>query len=185
MRALKVTAAAILLVSLPLVAQEAARPSLVSDVGIRPDDSPLVRAVKIAVASRLATPSRTIDNATVGSSRVIFTTTSATVEIPTSRSMYPGGQPGAIPAPPPIAAQPDRAALEKRARELKAENERMHAEAEEPYGGDISEDQVDQRMQQIPRDIDQVQPQLNPTPQASPTSLANPTPQAKPPAGEP
>jgi hypothetical protein len=64
----------------------------------------------------------------------------------------------------------DRQAIAKKLQDARQEMSRMAQESDEPYGGDISEDRVQQRMTQLPGEIDSLNKQLNPPPPSSPPS---------------
>lgn len=173
MRVLNFAVAGLLLVPMMLLADAATvKPALISNVAVGPDDSPLVRAAKIAVAARMGVPSRVIDNNTVASARGTLTTTSANVTIPTYGS--PAQQTGTVTPSAAASSQPSRAALQKDLRQLNQENARMHAEELEPYAGDVSEDRVQQRIEQIPQEMQHTQQQLNQAPPSNPPPPANP-----------
>jgi hypothetical protein len=170
MRVLSFAVAVLLLVPVMLLADAASvKPALTSNVAIGAGDSPLVRAAKIAVASRMGVPSRVIDNSTVASATRTLTTTSVNVTLPTYGSTYGGGQQAAPGMPPTYpTARPNRAELQKNLQQLNQENARMHDEADQPYGGDVSEDRVQQRIEQLPQEIQGTQQQLTPMPPSHP-----------------
>lgn len=174
MRAIRTAVILLTLAALPLsLFAQGSMPPLVPDVRFRPDDSPLVRAAKIAVASRAGQPTRVFDNAAVANSRGVISTSSGAAELPTFQptSMYPGAAPAAGQSTQTFAPQVDRAAVQKKIQQLNQEEGRMAMEAEQPYAGDVSEDRVDQRLSQIPQERQQLQQQLNqpqPTPPPPP-----------------
>jgi hypothetical protein len=139
---------------------EDAQPELIRTVAIHSGDSPLVQAAKKAVAARQNSKSRIkINDRTVrGAGHVSQGTGPAVVSmnLPPAPSYAP--PPGADPAD--VARQKELAA---KIEALKQEQERMAAEADEPYGGDVEEDRVDQRQSQIPQEIDQLQRQQTPS----------------------
>ena len=77
-------------------------------------------------------------------------------------------QPASITNAPPALSPADRAAIQQKIQGLNMERARMAEQADQPYAGDISEDRVDQRLSQIPNEINQAQRQLQ-TPSAPPT----------------
>ena len=129
-------------------------PALIKTVVDDPNDSPMVRAAKRAVASRLRNPSQR---------RVVSLSTSST----TSRGRFsvstgPAEGPRLPPAPsdakpvttPQVtsaqqAAAQQKAQVQEKLKRLEAEQSMLAAEADEPYGGDIEEDQVEKRLTEI------------------------------------
>ncbi len=169
-----------LMPAVAIAADEPSTPPLTSTTVVQTNDSPLVMAAKKAVASRHGS-GRVIDNNFVASSKGLLSIGGSTGSYDVSTdSMYPGGQPGVQLSTSPRPSGPDRATIQKKVDQLRQENARMRDEAEQPYGGDISEDRVQQRLEQIPGEIQNTQQQLTPMPVAQP---ANPTPQ--PPGDQP
>jgi hypothetical protein len=159
--------ALLVLLAAPLYADNT--PALISDVTARDNDSRLVRAAKNAVASRqlmAAHSSVVIDNLYLRRSRATLTTTSHSAALPTGGVTYVQPQP--VTNAPPTLSPSDRAALQQKVQQLNMERARMAEQADQPYAGDISEDRVDQRLSQIPNEINQAQRQLA-TPPAPPT----------------
>ena len=129
-------------------------PALIKTVVDDPNDSPMVRAAKRAVASRLRNPSQR---------RVVsLTTSSTTARGRFSVSTGPAEGPRLPPAPsdakpvttPQVTSAQQAAALQKaqtqeKLKRLEAEQSMLAAEADEPYGGDIEEDQVEKRLTEI------------------------------------
>jgi hypothetical protein len=158
---------AVLLLAAPLYADNG--PALISDLTAREHDSALVRAAKNAVASRQRMAAHSpviIDNAYLRRSHVTLTTSSSSAALPTPGPSYI--QPQSITNAPPALSPTDRAALQQKIQQLNMERARMAEQADQPYAGDISEDRVDQRLSQIPMEINQAQRQLQ-TPAAPPT----------------
>jgi hypothetical protein len=159
--------ALLVLLAAPLYADNG--PALISDVTVRDNDSRLVRAAKNAVASRQRMAAHTsvvIDNTYLSRSHAVLTTTSAAAMLPTGGADYVQPQPSAPVSP--ALSPSDRAAIQQKIQQLNTERARMAEEAAQPYAGDVSEDRVDQRMNQIPTELNQLQRQLA-TPTASPT----------------
>ena len=156
---------AVLLLAAPLYADNG--PALISDLTAREHDSPLVRAAKNAVASRqrMAVHSPVIiDNAYLRRSRVTLTTSSSAAALPPAGASYIQPQQPMGTATPALSPA-DRAAVQQQIQQLTMERARMAEQADQPYAGDISEDRVDQRLSQIPNEINQAQRQLQ-TPSA-------------------
>jgi len=169
-----------LTLSLPALAQTASAPAppsgdtlppLINDLTIRDNDSPMVRAAKATVRNRVG-PSATrvrpvvIDNAALQRATGGNVSQSST---PLANLPQFGHDVGAAPekAHDEKPAGPDPAAVQKRIEQLKDEQRRMAAEAEEVYGSE-SEDRTQMRLQQIPNEIQEQQRQLQPQPQPQP-----------------
>ena len=113
-------------------------------------DSPLVRAAKRANAARRNQKSTTavITDKDLKRSGGHFTTTTTQNELPgapTTPAKNPTVDSGQTAA--------ERAANAKKVEGLKNEQGRMGDEMDQPYGGDVSEDQAAARMSQIPGEI--------------------------------
>lgn len=136
--------------SAPAAAAGDTTPSLITSVAVQPMDSVLVRAAKRAVASRKPLSQRRLVSVTSTRGRYAEATgTLGPLPSPTAdRSSEPPPQPSRSAV---AAAERERAVQEK-LQQLSVEQQRMAAEAEEPYGGDIEEDRVDQRLNQIPQE---------------------------------
>ncbi len=159
---------AVLLLAAPLYADNG--PALISDVTAREHDSPLVRAAKSAVASRQRMAAHSpviIDNAYLRRSHVTLTTSSSAAALPAGAPSY-YAQPQAVGNATPALSPTDRAAVQQKIQQLTMERAIMAEQADQPYAGDISEDRVDQRLSQIPMEINQAQRQLQ-TPSAPAT----------------
>jgi hypothetical protein len=154
------------------------RPMLIPTVVITSNDSPLVRAAKIAVASRKTGTKTVIDNVTVGHTNggVIAFASGGAAPIPetystsgSSRESYAAPKAASAPAAPSHADE-ERAALAQRHQALKLEEQRMRDESDDPYGNEVEADRVEQRLTQIPNEQKDVQEQQNayPTPPPPP-----------------
>ncbi len=140
---------------------ETETPQLIRTTLIQPGDSVLVQAAKRAVVARQSGKNRiNIDDRSTRGRGHIFQSTGPVA--PKLDFASVGS------APPP--ARPESSAeainqqeLQRKIDTLRQEQERMAAEAEEPYGGDVEEDRVDQRQAQIPQEIDQLQRQQTPS----------------------
>ena len=150
------------MLSEPAVATSS-RPSLISNVSLANNDSELVRAAKTAVAARMRDASRStgvlINDAYIRTHQAgrmsesssplrplpeVATQTSATVVNPPQ-------------------AQDNRAAVAQKRQALRQEQARAASEMDEPYGGNnMEEDRANQRMTQIPREMQQNEQQVNP-----------------------
>jgi hypothetical protein len=176
------------LVAVPLFGQQPAaqqnhvdskeRPALINDLSASPNDSPIVRAAKNTVAARRKSGGRStamvIDNSFLAKARGYTLSGPQTVTkanaLPQGAAAYSGPADVEAPAKPAI----DRAALEKRAAELKSEIARMGHEAnDEPYGGDVEEDGAQQRLATASTDLNTVNQTLQ-TPTAPPPQPVQP-----------
>lgn len=162
-----IVSTAVLAIALPAAAQSTStppRPALISDTIVRVEDSPLVRAAKIAVASRLGGTSTVIDynymRRTLG--HISETTGPATMPFVGGGKATAEHSSSFAAVPPPV----DRAAVQQKIDNLRQEQQRMHAETLEPYGGDVDEDYAERRMSEIPKEINKLEspPQQPPPP---------------------
>jgi hypothetical protein len=163
-----------LLCTVPAVAQTAvpaadALPPLMTDLTIRANDSPLVRAAKATVRNRTGmSPSArrgvVIDNNSIRRSTGNISQSTATFTTPS----FPD-RPSAPSAP---AADPAETAArqetQKKVDALKNEQARHAAESEEPYGFQNDEDRTEMRLNQLPKEIESTQRQLTPPPTPQP-----------------
>jgi hypothetical protein len=120
-------------------------------VVVNATDSPLVRAAKLAVASRQHPSNRRVITVTVGG-----TAGRGRLAQGTGPVNGPNLPPAAVPATPDPAWEQRAQATAKREAEVKermrqlAQQEQVvGAEIDEPYGGDIEEDAVEQRLSEI------------------------------------
>lgn len=127
-------------------------PPLTTTVVISPNDSPLVRAAKRAVASRQNPNHRrviTVRTNGTGNGRGRFAQNTGPVAGP---SLPPN-------ATPPSASQPwveqarekarQKAEVQEKLNQLEQQTQAVGAELDEPYGGDMEEDEVDARLSAI------------------------------------
>ena len=139
--------------------------ALISDTVVRPTDSPLVRAAKLAFAQRkglLTRGTTVIDNDTLRTVGGHISTTNAQVALPDSASFVPTP----VPAPAPTGPGPaERAQIQRRIDNLQREHAVMAHEADQPWSDEIDEGRVEKRMTEIPKEIEEAQRQLNPPPQ--------------------
>jgi hypothetical protein len=134
--------------------------SLINSVVVTPADSPLVRAAKRAVAARQnqnATNRVMISSTTLRRGRFAQSTGPVAAPVP-----LPPSAPANPPAPR-TAPDPNAAAVQAKIDALKQEQERLASEANEPYGGDMEEDQVEARQKQTQEELQKLQ---NPKPPA-------------------
>ena len=163
MRVIQTCVTAIALaVALPLVAADGVKPPLVPDFKVNSNDSELVRAAKTAVANRMGSTAKVIDATALANTHGVLSYGSSSYQPPSSSSgsIYPGNAANTA-SPQTYAPTVDRAATQKKIDQLNHEQGRMAFEAEQPYGGDVSEDRVTQRMTQIPQEQKTLQQQLN------------------------
>jgi hypothetical protein len=147
-------------VSAALVAQQQ-RPLLIPTVALSPGDSALVRTAKLSVAARHGAIA-VINDETIAHSngRGVVSFASGTLEPIRSASAPPALN--NAPAGPASAPSQDRSKVVERQKALADEHARMREEAEQPYGGVVEEDKVNQRLNQIPQEQQQLQPQPPP-----------------------
>jgi hypothetical protein len=140
---------------------------LISDLTVQPGDSRLVRAAKIAIATRQRQTmhsSMVIDNnALLNSGGHLSTQTSPGAALP--NSYY--AQTTAQPSSPSGTAPEARAKAEQKVQSLRREQGRMNEEAEQQYANEVDEDLVTKRMTEIPTEINAAQHQLTPPPPPS------------------
>jgi hypothetical protein len=149
--------------------------ALISDVTVNPNDSPLVRAAKMAVASRAQMTIHSavvIDNASLRSIGGHISQASGEV------AAFPSASAPIRPdQPTPAGVSPaDRTRIQSRINDLRREQGVMAEEADQPYGGLVNEDLANKRLTEIPGQINRLQNQLTPPPAPS-----SPTPQQYPP----
>lgn len=130
--------------------------ALIRDTTVRPDDSPLVAAAKRAVAARRSGAPQSvwqITDSMVGHALAVSAPSPALppaaprvsqAQMPSTFSSYD--------------ARPGQQAAEAKRRSLQREQQQMAEEHDQPYGGDISEDRVVQRLSQIPTEINATKP---------------------------
>ena len=140
--------------------------ALISDTAVKATDSPLVRAAKMVAAQRkgLVEHSPTvITNDTLKLTGGHISTSSSVPYAPDPGNLLPG--PSDPPPPPPAGlSTADRAKIEQKIQNLQTEQRIMAHEADQPWSDEIDEGKVEQRMTQIPGEINQLQKQLNPPP---------------------
>jgi hypothetical protein len=150
-------------------ADTAAAPPLIKTVAADPNDSPMVRAAKRAVASRKPAAQRRVVSLTASSSatrgRVAYSTG------PAEGPKLPPPVSDAKPAPPPPkvltaseAAAKQRAEAQEKLRKLEAEEQQLGTEVDEPYGNDVDEDYVEKRLSEIAEERKKLQQQTPPPP---------------------
>jgi hypothetical protein len=154
-------------VQAPAPATTKMQESLISTVDVSGIDSPLVRAAKSTIAARKRDASRStgvlIDDAymqTHQAGRISEAHGGAALPPMKFKPTQTQGE-GVVDTP--RVSTVDRAAVEKKIERLKNEQARAGAEMDEPYGGNngMEEDKAEQRMTQIPHEIQQSQQQLN------------------------
>lgn len=137
-------------------AASAQTPPLIHDTTVRKDDSPLVAAAKRAVAARrgavTAQNGWAIDDAMVGHSLL------APAAIPPQLAGSASPQSEVSATFSSYDAKGARAAAGKQRAALEQEQRRMAEEHDQPYAGDVSEDRVEQRLTQIPTEIEATKP---------------------------
>jgi hypothetical protein len=132
-----------------------AHPSLVSTVDLQTGDSALVRAAKTAVARRQQSTVPVIDAKVLERAKGdTFSEPDHPYPLPDEirRANAPQRVVAEQAAPEPDRT-PTRADIEKRIAGLKKEQERLAAESEQPYGGEVPGDQIEKRMTEIQKEL--------------------------------
>lgn len=136
----------------PAPAADATIPPLTKTVAVDPNDSPMVRAAKRAVASRVSVGQHRVVSITSTSTRGRYAESTGPAEGPHAKPQATGWT---TPVQKPQPSESERVAAAKYAAEIKqklkkvqAEQGQMANEMDEPYGGDIDEDQAEQRLAQ-------------------------------------
>jgi hypothetical protein len=149
-------------------------PPLTKTVVVESGDSPLVRAAKRAVASRQSSSSRrviTVRTAGAGAGRGRFAEATGPTTGPQVPAMAPAKT--ATPSSQKTAAQQKadearKAQVDAKLKQLADEEARVGAELDEPYGGDMEEDEVDAQLSAIEQQRQQLQPVQQPPPPKPP-----------------
>jgi hypothetical protein len=134
-------------------------PALVPSVTISPDDSPLVRAAKLASAKRQKSHTTVIDNKSVKNAKgghVSESNTDLPPVPPQTGESAPIVTPGRTGPPPEM--QPDQIA--KRIDKLKGEMEHLSVEADAPYGSELDPGLIGEKMKSIKDEIARLQKTL-------------------------
>ena len=147
---------------------EPATPALTKTVTIDPNDSPMVRAAKKAVASRVNPAQRRVVSLNSTNTRGRFAIATGPVEGPKVPPPSPAATTAAQPSPSQQEAAKRTAAVQKQLKKLETEQNRMAAEMDEPYGGDLEEDQVEKRMYELQAAQQKLQQTTAPTPPPPP-----------------
>jgi hypothetical protein len=128
-----------------------AAPPLTKTVLINPTDSPLVRAAKLAVASRQHPSNRRVITVTAGASSGRGRVAQATGPV-NGPNLPPLPAQAAAVGPTPEqkqAALRQQAQVKEKLQQLEQEQAAVGVEVDEPYGGDMEEDEVEHRLSQI------------------------------------
>ena len=128
---------------------EPASPALTKTVTVDPNDSPMVRAAKRAVASRVSPAQRRVVSLNSTNTRGRFAIATGPVAGPKVPPPSPASTPAVQPSPSQQEAAKRTAAVQKQLKKLETEQNRMATEMDEPYGGDLDEDQVEKRMYEL------------------------------------
>jgi hypothetical protein len=142
---------------------DAATPALTKTVVVEPNDSPMVRAAKRAVASRVPTAQRRVVSLTTTNTRGRVAFASGPTEGPKALPPAPATSPA--PKPQPSQQAEAKRAAEEKLKKLEAEQAMVAAEMDEPYGGDIEEDQVEKRLSEIEAERKKLQQTPPPPPE--------------------
>jgi hypothetical protein len=159
-------AASLVFTATAAVAQEAKAatppsqaPALVPSVTISPDDSPLVRAAKLAAAKRQKSHTAVIDNKAVKNAKGANVTESKAdlpPVLPQTGESAPIVTPGRT--GPPAEMQPDQIA--QRIEKLKGQMEHLSVEADAPYGSELDPALICEKMKSINDEIARLQKML-------------------------
>lgn len=151
---------------------ESTTPALTKTVTIDPNDSPMVRAAKKAVASRVSPAQRRVVSLNSTKTRGRFAVATGPVEGPKVPPLSTAATPAATPAARPSASQQEAAqrtaAVRKQVEKLETEQKMLAAEMDEPYGGDLEEDQVEERLYEVQAAQQKLQQTTAPTPPPPP-----------------
>jgi len=142
-------------------------PALTKTVTVDPNDSPMVRAAKKAVASRVNPAQRRVVTLHSTNTRGRFAVATGPTEGPKVLPLSPASAPAVQPSPSQQEAAKRAAAVQKQLKKLEAEQKMLAAETDEPYGGDIDEDQVEKRLyenQAAQKKLEQTTAQTPPPP---------------------
>jgi hypothetical protein len=134
-------------------ASSTSRPALITDLTVRDSDSKLVRAAKMAVAARTGA----VQGGWAIDDRFVSHVPHALGVGYGAAPAYSSGQQTQLPVP---STGPTPAQVQKQVQALRQEQGRMAEEMEQPYGGEVSEDRAQQRMEQIPGEIKGLQRSL-------------------------
>jgi hypothetical protein len=133
-------------------AADATVPPLTKTVAVDPNDSPMVRAAKKAVASRVSAGQRRVISITSTNTRGRYAESTGPSEGPHVKPQTTGWT---TPIQKPQPSESEKAAaakyaadIQRQLKKVQAEQGRMANEMDEPYGGDIDEDQAEQRLTQ-------------------------------------
>jgi hypothetical protein len=147
---------------------ESTTPPLTKTVTIDPNDSPMVRAAKKAVASRVNPAQRRVVSLNSTNTRGRFSVATGPVQGPKVPPLSPASTPAVQPSASQQEAARRTAAVQKQVKKLETEQKRLAAEMDEPYGGDLDEDQVEQRMYEVQAEREKLQQTTAPTPPPPP-----------------
>ena len=141
-------------------------PPLISDVRSDPNDSRLVSLAKRTVAARHGMTSvAVLNNDNLFRGRAYLAQPSGEMAPLPAYAPDPGPAPRSERALKREADEAaERAKLIEKKNALNNEQHRMAEEADQPYGGDYSEDQVERRLSKIPEEQAAIQQQLQPPP---------------------
>jgi hypothetical protein len=136
----------------PAPPADATVPPLTKTVTVDANDSPMVRAAKNAVASRVSAGQRRVVSITSTSTRGRYAESTGPSEGPHVKPQTTGWT---TPVQKPQPSESEKAAaakyaadLQQKLKKVQIEQGRMANEMDEPYGGDIDEDQAEQRLTQ-------------------------------------
>ncbi|HEV7765558.1 MAG TPA: hypothetical protein VGQ76_11195 [Thermoanaerobaculia bacterium] len=149
-------------------------PPLTKTVVIESGDSPLVRAAKRAVASRQGTDARrviTVRTSAAGAGRGRFAEATGPISGPQVPAITNPAKPNTSSQKSEAqrkAAEAQKAHVDAKLKQLAEEEAMVAAEADEPYGGDMEEDEVDARLGSIEEQRRELQPVQQPPPPKPP-----------------
>jgi len=141
-------------------------PALTKTVAANPNDSPMVRAAKRAVAARVHPSQRRVISLTTSNTRGRLAFATGPTEGPKVPPPAPTGPTPAAVYQAAMAKQEaaKRAvAVQEKLEQLQIEASRLNEEIDEPYGNDVDEDLAEKRLAEIEAERKKLQ-QANPPP---------------------
>ena len=154
--------------STPAPPAESTTPALTKTVTVDPNDSPMVRAAKKAVASRVNPAQRRVVSLNSANTRGRFAIASGPVEGPKVLPLSPASTPPSQPSASQQEAARRAAAVQKQLKKLETEQKILGSEMDEPYGHDLDEDQVEMRLYENQTEQKKLQQTTTPTPPPPP-----------------
>ena len=150
-------------------AEGSTTPALTKTVVANPNDSPMVRPAKRAVAARVHPSQRRVISLTTSNTRGRLAFATGPTEGPKVPPPTPTGPPvSATAAQQPAGGEQEAAkravAVQEKLEQLQIEASRMSAETDEPYGNDVDEDLAEKRLAEIEAERKKLQQSYPPPP---------------------